>query len=122
MYIAKDDLHKNPVVLTAAFVFTLLPLYYGSWQYRITHASQILRPHQHTSIWSEAFLDEWLETQVIEPFDPWPLQQFCNRSTWRPDLIFNLQDANGGIGNVRSNLLDFLLYAIEAGASIMMPS
>src|SRR5690606_33977947 len=42
-------------------------------------------------------------------------------SIWRPQIIFDLWDANGGIGNVRGNLLDFLYQAITSGSAIVVP-
>ncbi|KAI4715996.1 APG6-domain-containing protein [Aureobasidium sp. EXF-10727] len=41
---------------------------------------------------------------------------------WRPEVVMDLDDANGGIGNVRGNIFDFLSLAILTGSSIMLPS
>lgn len=64
---------------------------------------------------------DWLNVHVIEPYSPSPLSKYCNKTEWRPNQVFNLANANGGIGNVRGNILDFVFYAIEAGASIVLP-
>ncbi|KAG9711364.1 hypothetical protein KCU73_g17212, partial [Aureobasidium melanogenum] len=40
---------------------------------------------------------------------------------WRPDVVLDLDDANGGVGNVRGNIFDFLSLAILTGSSIMLP-
>jgi len=65
---------------------------------------------------------EWLETQLISPFNPTSITAFCNRTQWHSNLVFRAINANGGIGNVRGNFLDFLFAAIEAGASIVLPA
>ena len=69
----------------------------------------------------EDFQRLWLDTHFLQPFNPAPIQALCNAATWRPNLVFNLADANGGVGNVRAEFLDFLFYAMEAGASIVLP-
>lgn len=80
------------------------------------------RPVTNDEISTSAdFIREWLDTQLIEPFNPWPLKIYCNRTEWHPNLVFNLPNANGGMGNVRGNILDFIFFAIEAGASIIKP-
>ncbi|QIW95270.1 hypothetical protein AMS68_000788 [Peltaster fructicola] len=112
--------HKSTVVSTCV-ALSLLPLYYGSWRFHLASKPAQLEPIHHTPIWSHQFIDDWLETQIIEPFDPAALRRYCDLMTWRPNLVLNLADANGGIGNIRGNFLDFFMYAIEAGASIMLP-
>ncbi|CZT19591.1 uncharacterized protein RCC_05442 [Ramularia collo-cygni] len=111
---------RPPIVYVAFLVITLLPLYYGSYRYRLRH------PYGGATI-SEGrvvpqdFIHEWLDVHVIEPYSASPLSNYCNRTEWRPNLVFNLANANGGIGNVRGNILDFVFFAIEAGASIVLP-
>lgn len=36
-------------------------------------------------------------------------------------MVLNLANANGGIGNIRGNILDFLFFALETGSSILLP-
>lgn len=70
------------------------------------------------------FVKEWL----VAPGEISPEQssvyRICNQPhiSWRPNLILRLDDANGGIGNVRGNFLDFLYFAIQMGASIVLPT
>lgn len=116
---------SRPPAVHAALIFaTLLPLYYASYQYRLAHpyGGGAARKESGTpSPSSPDFFRRWLDTQMISPFNPSPLSAYCNRSEWHPNLVFNLENANGGIGNVRGNMLDFLFFAIEAGASILLP-
>ncbi|OQO00446.1 hypothetical protein B0A48_13795 [Cryoendolithus antarcticus] len=112
---------QHPAIYPAIGILTLLPLYYLSRRYHTGHpwdgaVTQSRRPP------SMNFTADWLDTQVVEPFLPSAIGLYCNTSAWRPKLIFQLDDANGGVGNIRSNVLDFLFFAIEAGASIMLPS
>lgn len=108
---------QHPAIYTAVFVAVLIPLYYRSWQYHAAHApwSRKTRPP------STDFVGDWLNVHLVEPFNPSAIGAYCNRTEWRPNLVFNLDNANGGIGNVRGNMLDFLFFAMEAGASIMLP-
>ncbi|KXT15007.1 hypothetical protein AC579_7778 [Pseudocercospora musae] len=120
----------SPLTTAAIILFTLLPLYYASYQYRIRHPYNISpfenfdhhTPHLHRPSEAE-WIRSWLSTSLIHPFNPSPLATFCNQTTtpWRPNLVLNLENANGGIGNIRGNFLDFLFQAIEVGASIMLP-
>ncbi|KAK4629111.1 hypothetical protein CLAFUW4_08321 [Fulvia fulva] len=100
---------------------TALPLYYGSYQYRLRHPYG--SPTQSSGRMPTGnFVADWTDTQVVAPFNQYPVASFCNRTThWRPNLVFNLANADGQIADVRGNVLDFLFYAIEAGASIMLP-
>ncbi|GIZ43910.1 hypothetical protein CKM354_000712200 [Cercospora kikuchii] len=126
---------SSPRTLAATFFVTLLPLYFLSYQYRTRHpyggstfdkptspsASTFSSSSQLSA--SESFIQTWLSTHLIDPYNPAPLAAYCNSTsiTWHPNLVFNLHDANGGIGNVRGNVLDFLFTAIEMGASIILP-
>ncbi|GAM84224.1 hypothetical protein ANO11243_022180 [Dothideomycetidae sp. 11243] len=72
----------------------------------------------------EAFVTKWLDVHIGNSSDGWALDQLCHHRNvkWIPNLVLNLDDANGGLGNVRGNFLDFVFYAISHGASIILPS
>lgn len=72
----------------------------------------------------EDFVNDWLNTSAGPPPEQSSIYWLCNNTeiNWRPNLILRLKNANGGIGNVRGNILDFLYLAISAGASIVLPS
>ena len=105
---------QHPALYIAGTVVVLLPLYYLSWQYHSVHMPPSRPP-------STDFVNDWRDVHLVEPFNPSAISAYCDTSTWRPNLVFNLANANGGIGNVRGNILDFIFFAIEAGASIMLP-
>lgn len=111
---------RSPIVCVAFLAITLLPLYYGSYRYRLGHPYNGTDPAEER-LTAHDFVREWLDVHVIEPYNPSPLATYCNRTEWHPNLVFNLANANGGVGNVRGNILDFLFFAIEAGASIILP-
>lgn len=112
---------QPPAIHAVILLVTLAPLYYASYQYRLSNPYGGAKPIQDEIPTSADFIREWLDTHVISPFNPSPLATYCNRTDWHPNLVFNLDNANGGIGNVRGNILDFVFYAIEAGASIILP-
>jgi len=108
---------QHPSVYGVISLTILIPLYYVSWQYHTAHApsSRATRPP------STDFVADWLDVHLVEGFNPSAVEAYCNTTEWRPNLVFNLENANGGYGNIRGNMLDFLFFAIEAGASIMLP-
>ncbi|KAF2164109.1 hypothetical protein M409DRAFT_25456 [Zasmidium cellare ATCC 36951] len=123
MQINTSSLQSQPRIVYAIFLLvTLTPLYYVSYQYHLRHpygsSSPLDRPAHPAS---PQFIRDWLDTHVVSPFNPYALEWYCNQSDWRPGLVFNLANANGGIGNIRGNMLDFLFQSIEAGASILLP-
>ncbi|KAK4565569.1 hypothetical protein LTR86_004186 [Recurvomyces mirabilis] len=113
----KQLTNKPPAFYAVALVVTLAPLYLGSYQYRIRH------PYGGaTGSSSLTFIQDWLDRDLIQPFDPSPIAAYCKRSTWRSDLVFTLEGGpRGDVAELRSSVLDFILYAIEAGASIVLP-
>ncbi|KAK3054295.1 hypothetical protein LTR09_004563 [Extremus antarcticus] len=113
---------KSPSFLAALLVLTLAPLYFISYQYRLVHPYGGSGTSKDDDAFSSTdFVRDWLSTHVVAPFNPSALATHCNLTEWHPNLVFNLENANGGIGNVRGNTLDFLFFAIEAGASIILP-
>jgi hypothetical protein len=108
---------QHPSVYGAVFLTILIPLYYLSWQHHTAHTppSRTARPN------STDFVADWLDVRLIDNFNPSAIEAYCDTTEWRPNLVFNLDIANGGYGNVRGMILDFLFAAIEAGASIMLP-
>lgn len=114
-------LNKSPAFHAAWLIVTLAPLYFGSYQYRLRHHYGGSDPTQDARPPSTDFVADWLDNQLVQPFNPSAIASYCNRTDWHPNLVFNLGNANGGIGNVRGNFLDFFFFAIEAGASIILP-
>ncbi|KAK8219871.1 hypothetical protein M8818_000845 [Zalaria obscura] len=51
------------------------------------------------------------------------LSKLCGKRDvkWRPKLVLHLQDAEGSIAEIRSSILDFVYFAIQVGASIILP-
>ncbi|PNS18037.1 hypothetical protein CAC42_3996 [Sphaceloma murrayae] len=72
----------------------------------------------------EPFVARWLKTNVGDTSSGSSLDHLCHQrgTKWQPNLIINVDDANGGIGNIRGNILDFLYFAISTGSSILLPT
>lgn len=120
MHLPAISTKQRPAVYAAILVVTLVPLYYASWRYRVAHPYS--NPStRHARPPSTSFVADWQHTQLVEPFNPSAIVSYCNKTTWRENLVFNLESADGGVGNARGNILDFLFFALEAGASIMLP-
>lgn len=120
MHLPTNVTKQRPAVYVAVLAVTLVPLYYVSWRYRIAHPFSTGSTRQSRPP-STNFIADWQAVHLIEPFNPSAIAAYCNETVWRPNLVFNLDNANGGVGNVRGNILDFLFFALEAGASIMLP-
>lgn len=113
-------------VQIAVFAITLLPLYYGSYQYRQNHPYGSSDPSSTSkareyALPEQTFIERWLETRLISPFSPSSISWYCNHTTWHPSLVLKYHSVPGGVGNIRNSLLDFLFLAIETGASIRLP-
>ncbi|KAI4765604.1 hypothetical protein E4T51_01428 [Aureobasidium sp. EXF-12344] len=77
-----------------------------------------------TRAYRETFIQEWMDNQIGNPPNRSAIALLCRKPEikWRPTVVMDLDDANGGIGNVRGNIFDFLGLAILSGSSIMLPS
>ncbi|TKA72199.1 hypothetical protein B0A55_06960 [Friedmanniomyces simplex] len=119
---AQSFTNRPPAFYAALVVVTLLPLYLASYHYRLWHPYGGADPAEAVELSSAAFVAEWLDVHVVQPFNPSTIATYCNRTEWHPNLVFNLVDgAEDGLADARGSLLDFLFYAIEAGASIVLP-
>lgn len=45
----------------------------------------------------------------------------CNRTAWNESLVFTCNESYGGVGNIRNSVLHCVRYAIQAGASLVLP-
>ena len=114
------SLHSLSFTAKAALAaITLIPLYYFSYTLRNSHATTgALHGSSSSSI---SFVDQWVNSTLLGPLNTTSIRAHCATTKWRPSLIFKLDESNGGIGNVRAHVLDFTLFAIEAGAAIILP-
>lgn len=99
-------------------LLTLLPLYYFSYTLRTSHSATTF---SHLMSSSEGVTSQWLNSSLLGPFNSTAISAHCAATKWRSNLIFKLDESNGGIGNVRAHVLDFALFAIEAGAVMILP-
>lgn len=45
----------------------------------------------------------------------------CDRTAWNESLVFTCNESYGGVGNIRNSVLHCVRYAIQAGASLVLP-
>lgn len=60
--------------------------------------------------------------EIEGAYDDSALKAKCDEVVWQEGLYFDCSNNSGGLGNMRSFILTCLRYAIEAGASIIMPT
>ncbi|CAK4034788.1 Hypothetical predicted protein [Lecanosticta acicola] len=108
--------------IAVAFI-TLLPLYYASFQFRYHGSAPSfmtnLRPLKE--IPQQVFVETALQHQVSDPFDIDPLRELCQNRKPRNDIIISCAPGTGGVGNIRSYMLHCTRFAMEAGASMLLP-
>lgn len=80
------------------------------------HVKTLTTPSSgHTGLKSSpnAFPDQSLGQEAINAV--------CNRAGWNESLIFTCNESYGGVGNIRNSILHCIRYAIQAGASLVLP-
>lgn len=45
----------------------------------------------------------------------------CSRTSWNESLVFTCNESYGGVGNIRNSILHCVRYAVQAGASLVLP-
>ncbi|GAB7356948.1 hypothetical protein MBLNU459_g7791t1 [Dothideomycetes sp. NU459] len=126
--INKDRIGDVSIKLAGGIVLSLVPLYLICFYFRTKHpliqSHRVAPLHNALSLGRNDFVHEWLDAAPGQMSGMSSISRICNQSNiqWRPNLVLRLDDANGGIGNVRGNILDFLFFAIQVGASIILPS
>ncbi|CAD0091038.1 unnamed protein product [Aureobasidium mustum] len=113
--------------LIAGLLLTTIPLWLLAWHFRVRNplfVSHHIPVHNAWTIDRETFIHEWMENQIGNSPNRSAISLLCRRPDikWQPNVVMDLDDANGGIGNVRGNIFDFLGLAILTGSSIMLPS
>ena len=115
------------IQLIAGVLFTAIPLWLLAWHFRVRTPLFVSRHIPHHNAWTidrETFIQEWMDNQIGNEPNNSAISFLCRQPNikWQPDVVLDLDDANGGIGNVRGNIFDFLGLAILSGSSIVLPS
>lgn len=117
--------HPSPRQLQiGSILLSLLPLYYLSYTVRLSRHATFLNASETQAQLDEdiaQFVETALTVQVDDPFNISAISDFCAQQQWRPHIITTLDDAVGGLGNVRSDVLDFVYFTISTGSSIIVP-
>jgi hypothetical protein len=113
--------------LIAGLLLTTIPLWLLAWHFRVRNplfVSRHIPVHNAWTVNRETFIHEWLENQIGSSANRSAISLLCSKpeTKWRPSVVLDLDDAYGGIGNVRGNIFDFLGLAVLTGSSIMLPS
>lgn len=69
----------------------------------------------------DTFIEQWLSTQVSDPFNISAISNLCQTRKPNPDIIVRCAPGTGGVGNIRSYILHCVRFAIETGGSIIIP-
>lgn len=56
-----------------------------------------------------------------QPLGQEAINAVCNQTAWNESLVFTCNESYGGIGNIRNSVLHCVRYAIQAGASLVLP-
>ncbi|KEQ98682.1 hypothetical protein AUEXF2481DRAFT_1525 [Aureobasidium subglaciale EXF-2481] len=115
------------IQLIAGVLLTTIPLWLLAWHFRVRNplfVSRHIPIHNAWTVDREMFMHEWMGNQIGNPPNSSSVALLCGKADikWQPNVVLDLDDANGGIGNVRGNIFDFLGLAILTGSSIMLPS
>ncbi|KAG9237517.1 hypothetical protein BJ875DRAFT_149015 [Amylocarpus encephaloides] len=112
---------QKPTILTllAAFVFASTACLYLFWFGRPDIPDIELSAISGFSkiVPNEAFIQQWLASEIDGDLNLKPLGELCTRSNWTEGLIASCGSPQGGVGNVRNVFLNCVRFAIEAGAT-----
>lgn len=70
----------------------------------------------------QEFVHHALQHDVSDPFDIGIISKLCRNRPARNDVIVQCAPGTGGVGNIRSYMLHCTRFAMEAGASILLPN
>ncbi|ROW03660.1 hypothetical protein VMCG_05345 [Cytospora schulzeri] len=65
--------------------------------------------------------DQAADIFAIPPLKSKAIKEVCRLTTWNENLVFTCNESYGGIGNIRNSVLHCIRYAIQAGASLVLP-
>lgn len=119
----------------AAVLLSLIPLYYISYVHNspttnnnstsvnsASHSFSISSNPFHRDLPRDEFVRLALNRQVNDPFNISAISNLCRSRPARSDIIIKCQPGNGGVGNIRSYMLHCTRFAMEVGASIILPN
>ncbi|KAJ4385431.1 hypothetical protein N0V93_009859 [Gnomoniopsis smithogilvyi] len=67
----------------------------------------------------------WLENEIGGPITETnlaPITHLCANVSWHDDIVLNITTPGGGVGNLRTLILDFIYFAMQTGSHIILPS
>lgn len=112
---------RQPVIylLLAAGLFVV-------WSLRLLDAQNVVLPLWHGEPGKQklesAFVQQAISVEFPAPINYEPIREVCDRTEFRPGLLFSCEGQHGGVGMVRNQILRCIRYAINAGAALVVPS
>lgn len=58
---------------------------------------------------------------LTQPLGGEAIKAVCGKTAWNEGLVFTCNESYGGVGNIRNSILHCVRYAIQAGASLVLP-
>ena len=110
---------KSWWAVSASLVVLLLYLAYT--HHDNIRESGLLHFRPLTSHSSDDFVSLSLASHVVQPLELSAISNLCQNRKSRNDLIIKCAPGTGGIGNIRSYVLHCVRYAMESGASLVVP-
>lgn len=82
-------------------------------------SSHVGGPKSHDGWMSQdEFVQRALEKDIyVNEYDGKSIRKLCSEAKWRDDRVVSCDKIAGGIGNLKTNLLACVRYAIEAGGT-----
>lgn len=71
------------------------------------------------------FKEAWLKNEIdVAPtnINLAPISSLCDGVSWNDDIVLDIASYSGGIGDLRVLILDFILFAMQTGSHIILPS
>lgn len=71
------------------------------------------------------FKEAWLNNEIGGPptsTNLAPISTLCKSVSWHNDIVLDIASYSGGIGDLRVLILDFILFAMQTGSHIILPS
>lgn len=71
------------------------------------------------------FKEAWLQNEIGGPLTSTnlaPISTLCKSISWHNDIVLDIESYSGDIGDLRILILDFILFAMQTGSHIILPS
>lgn len=109
---------RGQLIAFGIVLVTLIPLYYFASP---THQRVRDLFSLRQELTRDRFVDLALSHQVSDPWNTSAIKAICHKNKPSPGLVVQCAPGTGGVGNIRSYMLHCTRFAMEAGASMVVP-